>query len=85
MTVNLTIPIECGGVLCCDETKTFCRFNLLHKQNWEATCELFDVDLYNDVWGYSMRCKQCKEAEGNIPHDTCKKYDCDNCEEGYDD
>jgi hypothetical protein len=65
MTVNLTIPIECGENTCSVDRDKGCKY-----YRWDirgiATCRLFGEDLRDkdgDVMGLILRCKQCKEAE----------------------
>jgi hypothetical protein len=64
MTVNLTIPIECGEDLCCTEKADFCRFYEYRKS--EFNCNLFTVALSSNAWGIPMRCIQCKEADKSV-------------------
>jgi hypothetical protein len=66
MTVNLTIPIECGEDTCSRAKGHFCKFQEWRVDGTKPRCTLFEKPLFDEaggINGWLLRCKQCKEAE----------------------
>ena len=69
MIVKLTLEINCGEKTCASEYGKFCKYLMTRMDGTRPSCYLFEQRLFNtkeDSTGWTLRCKECKDAEKNL-------------------